>query len=408
MLYSDMSDSMAYKGPPDYFTRSDAGGSFRISNIRKASYALVAIHDLNGNYKYDGSSESIGFFKDTVYPGLKQQILVEMFKEPEEKVRLKKYIHDQYGKILLVFSRGTDSLRVMPLNNDQKGVQEFRFFSEKKDTLTCWIKNFEKDSLKLQVSDGSTILDTVEFKMIRREDALKSKRRPLKLSVLKSPDGNQGFDLNGTVVLTLSQPLTAEYGFATSKAILKEDSLSTEVLLLHQGNTISIAEYTDTALAEDPEDPSRLIPAPILEPRGHWKEKTAYHLFIPPGTLTDIFGLSNDSIQVKFKTKEEKFYGSLRLNLQVYPSERFILQLLNENGTLVRENIIRGSTVIEYKFLYPQKYKLKIIDDENTDGEWSPGNYLQRRSPEKVIYNNETIMIRSNWDAELDWKVEGR
>lgn len=406
MLYSDMSDSAAYKGQPDYFTRTNTDGSFTINNIRKANYRLIALKDANADYKYNEGAESIAFFKDTIFPSLKQTILLEMFQEPSRKVQLKKYIHDQYGKILLVFSQGSDSLQITPLNNDRKGVQEFTYFSAKKDTMTYWIKNFEKDSLILQINNGSTVLDTVEFKMIKREEALKSKKKPLKLSVVKSADGNQSFDLNGELTLIMSQPIeAASDALETRKAILTADSIPKEVHILIDGTLISVAGLGDSLLVEHPDDPSNMITMFALSNRNEWKAETKYKLFISPGTLTDIYGLKNDSIVVNIKTKEEKFYGSLKLNLEVYPSENFIVQLLSESGAVVRQDQIGKSQVLEYKYLYPQKYKLKIIDDYNTDGEWSPGNYFKRKQPEKVIYNTETIMIRSNWDAELEWKV---
>lgn len=403
MLYSSMDDSAAYKGHPDYFTRTNADGTFLISNIRQANYKLVAIKDLNADYKYDEGAEPIAFFKDTVFPALKQNILMEMFQENSKKIQLKKYMHDQYGKIMLIFSQGTDSIGINILNNDRKGVQEFTYFSKDKDTLTYWIKNFEKDTLLLQVNNGSTILDTVEFKMIKKEDALKSKKKPLKLSLTGSPNGNQGFDLGKELSIQFSSPLA---DFPSSLPI-KKDSVKQDFYPHQDGlTTLFFCVWDSTTTVENPEDPSELIHAPTKSAFSAWKENTKYHLFIPPGSITDIFGLTNDSINISFKTKEEKFYGSLKLNLDVYPSERFIVQLLSESGAVVREDNIGGKNqVIEYKYLYPQKYKLRIIDDYNTDSKWSPGNYFKKKPPEKVIYNNETIMIRSNWDAEVDWKV---
>ncbi|MBL7884368.1 MAG: hypothetical protein JNL69_09885, partial [Bacteroidia bacterium] len=53
-----------------------------------------------------------------------------------------------------------------------------------------------------------------------------------------------------------------------------------------------------------------------------------------------------------------------------------------------------------------KKYKLKIIVDENNNGKWDAGNYIQHQQPEKVIYNSELINVRSNWDLELDWEVK--
>ena len=73
---------------------------------------------------------------------------------------------------------------------------------------------------------------------------------------------------------------------------------------------------------------------------------------------------------------------------------------------MLREDNITRSQVINYDYLYPRKYRLKLIYDENNNHKWDTGNYLKHVQPEKVIYNSELINIRSNWDAELEWKIE--
>ncbi len=128
MLYSDLSDSIVYKSQPDYFSKTLGDGTFQINNIKAGKYKLVAIKDVNNNYKYDGESESIGFVDAPIDVSEKQNILIDLFQEPTKKVYLKKYIHDSYGKVSFFFNQGSDSLRVQPINNDQKGVQEYLQF----------------------------------------------------------------------------------------------------------------------------------------------------------------------------------------------------------------------------------------------------------------------------------------
>lgn len=225
MLYSDLSDSVVYKSQPDYFAKTEKDGTFQINNIKAGKYKLVTIKDVNNNYKYDGESESIGFVDAPIDVSEKQNILIDLFQEPAKKVFLKKYIHDSYGKVSFFFNQGSDSLRVQPINNDQKGVQESLQFSENNDTLIYWIKNFQKDSLILQVSNGNKVLDTVSLKFIPMEEALKSKRNPFKLKVLSSPNGNQSFDLGSEVSLKFNHLINED---AVSAIQLKEDSISIE------------------------------------------------------------------------------------------------------------------------------------------------------------------------------------
>ena len=83
-----------------------------------------------------------------------------------------------------------------------------------------------------------------------------------------------------------------------------------------------------------------------------------------------------------------------------------IIQLVDEQGKVIREGLYRNPGTIEYNYLAPRKYRVKLIYDRERNGKWDSGNYLKKVQPEKVIYNEEMINIRSNWDAELEWKVE--
>ena len=146
-------------------------------------------------------------------------------------------------------------------------------------------------------------------------------------------------------------------------------------------------------------------PQPV-ERNFNFKESTNYHLFIPPGTFTDFFGLTNDTIKIDFKTKEEKYYGTVKLKLIIPDAKgQYIVQLMDEKENIIRENTITKSEVLNYEYLHPQQYKVKIIFDENSNGKWDTGNYIQKLQPEKAVYYSGLINIRSNWDAELEWKV---
>jgi uncharacterized protein (DUF2141 family) len=445
MLFLDMTDSAVFKNQPEYFAKTNSEGEFEISNIKTGEYKVVAIKDVNSNFKFDSDAESIGFYdslvklnylpkrmhdtlpdlpdsltsqKDTLkikqdslnknistkkLPSLKKApkekiVPIELFLESPKKIFVKKYSHSNYGKIVLTFNAGSDSLQIRNLTNDRKGVQEFFDFSKNKDTLTYWIKNYEKDSLKLEVVNGSTVIDTLEFKMLKITDALKSKKNSFKLRVINNITENQNFDLNSNIKLTFSQPIS--FIDTTKKIILLEDST------IYKNNSL-LEFYSDSSLyGVVLGERKGLLPSDQLQPI-RLKENAKYSMIIPPETFTDIFGLMNDSIKINLKTRELKYYGSLKLQINLPKAKgKYIVQLLDEKENLVRENIIEGSDTIDYTYLYPKKYKLKLIVDENANLKWDTGNYLKKLHAEKVIYNTEEINIRSNWDAEIEWNIK--
>ncbi len=407
MLYSDLSDSVIYNKLPDYFAKTKEDGSFQINNIHTGKYKIYALKDANANYKYEGEGESIGFIDSLVDASSKKNIQIELFQEPAKKLFLKKYTYNSYGKIVFAFNKAADSVRITPLNHTFNENEVLLDYSKNKDSLMYWIKNYSKDSLYLQVKNGSIVLDTLELKMIKKEDALKYNRNPLRLSLLNSASGNQNFDLNTELKFVFNNPIDSIKQVENFQ--LKEDTLLYKTsrrlsFNKYKTSTVQFGYRDSTFWGDDPNNPGVMMSVAFISPK--LKENTNYHLFIPPGTFTDIFGLKNDTLKIDFKTREEKYYGTVKLKVNA-PSikHNYIVQLLDEKENIVREDFIKKGDLINYEYLYPQKYKLKIILDENINYKWDTGHLLKKQQPEKVIYYSELINIRSNWDMDLEWKV---
>lgn len=397
MLYTDVNDSAIYKKQPEYFDKTNDAGFFKITNVRPGKYKIVAVKDQNNNYKYD-EGEVVGFIDTLVEAGQNASLSIPLFKEESKKIFLKKKQQEQYGKFSFIFSQGVDSLRMNILNHDQfKDVKQLLQYSKLKDSLTLWIDYLDKDSLVLQFLNGNTVLDTVKFsKLIKKEIGLKSSRSPLKLT-LKNPVTG-AVDLNTSLTFAFSHPLVKID--TTIPVLLKEDTLAYKKYPLVYKKTDSLFAPVILTSTQKPEL-KKTSRNPLL------KENTNYSLLIPSGTFTDFFGLKNDTIKLNWKTKEEKFYGTLQLKVNFDPllGGDYIIQLLDDKETIVRQNIISSAEIIYYDFLFPQTYKLKVIFDKNKNGRWDTGDYLKKIHAEKTLYNKEAIMIRSNWDLELEWTI---
>jgi len=74
------------------------------------------------------------------------------------------------------------------------------------------------------------------------------------------------------------------------------------------------------------------------------------------------------------------------------------------------EKIISNAAFLEGPYLISNikagKYYLKKITDTNMDGFWNTGCWENRLQPEKTTNYPFEIVIRSNWDLELDWTTE--
>jgi len=411
MLYRNYTDSSVYKGKPDYFAKTKDDGTFQITNVREGNYKVVALKDVNANYKYDSDDEKIAFIDTLVNVPATNDLMLELFQEPPKKFHLKKHTYNSYGKIDFSFNKGSDSIEITPINVVLDKEDVIFDYSVNRDMLTYWFRNVEKDSLILQVSNGSKIIDTIELKLIKKENALKDKKNPLKLKVLRTPDKKMNFELGSFCTLTFSAPIV-KYNYA-EEASLEEyaDGVRKQLKSIFYFNddwyNLTLYKYDSAHKVEDRYNPGALISKPLKTPFDKWKPGANYFLFIPPATFTDFFGFTNDSINIHFKTRDDASYGSLKLQINIPATDHnYIVQLLDGLENAVRSYDIRSSETITCEHLSPGKYKLKIIDDTNHNFKWDNGNFSKNKQPEKVIYNSEVINVRANWDLDLKWDVK--
>jgi hypothetical protein len=133
-------------------------------------------------------------------------------------------------------------------------------------------------------------------------------------------------------------------------------------------------------------------------------EESKYNIYFPDSAFTDWNGLHNKAIYLDIFTKSLREYGIFVINLHPSEDQNFILQLLGDKETISRQHFFHGDTTIVYNYLNPRKYMLKLIFDDNNNGKWDAGNYLQKKQPEKVIYFMKEINVRANWEIEEDWE----
>lgn len=408
MLYLQTYDSIPYKEKPYYITRTGESGEFALNNLGEGKYKIFALRDANSNYIYDLPNEAIAFsdslieaeyfkmFQNDSLVGdslIKSEIIsdtlkpvsyqLSLFEEPDTLQRLARAYSPLEGKLVFIFLKSTINPHIRLLNHDFKTSWYIEDFNSTNDTLTYWITIFERDTLLLEVSDNGFVLDTTEIIIVKhkeKKEKLKGKGEKLSKKLILTSNARRSFNYYDPLIVTSSYPLT-DFDFSELLLIEEEDTLKAKLVFDDQIKRMIRLDY-------------------------EFKENTTYQLFIPDSAFTDIINRSNDTVLINFRTTSDDDYGILMLKLIVPGTDdQYIIQLLNEKDKVLQQRIVTASTEIIYKHLKPAKYLIKAILDNNSNGKWDTGNYLNKLQPEKVYFFSAKINIRSKWEIEEEWKL---
>jgi hypothetical protein len=162
--------------------------------------------------------------------------------------------------------------------------------------------------------------------------------------------------------------------------------------------------YSDSAFT--PVDGYAIIPdssRKLVTVKAPWVENKEYHLILDQAFAEDSLGkklLRNDTLN--FFTRKATDYGSVRIrfrNLGNYTNP--VLQFV-QNDVITNSFPLLSDNFFRAMFL-PGDYELRILNDENKNGVWDPGNFFGKRlQPEIVKPIERKLNIKPNWENEFE------
>ncbi len=361
-------DSLPFKALPTYYAYSDETGNFNMQNLKYGKFGVVAFEDKGGKFKMLTNNQTTAFLNDTLtLDTLTKPIALKAF-IPDGTPRFVNARHVAANKIRLAFNglaKGTKVSRLEEVEN-KKEVEDYLEFA-KSDTLFYWFNNAQ-DSLTLLVENEGYYADTAT--VILREFPAKTVRFSLpKTQVL--PMGNLYVKAN-TPILTLNN--TGFFIFTD------KDTLSSLTPTVSDTNK-RILVFTNPPKAKKTE------------------------LLILKEAVIPYTGDMQDSVLLTYTSLTKEDVGTAIFTVMADSANQYVVQVLDSKGALVASSVCTGSTKLYLKNLFPEKYSAKLIVDEDTNGRWSSGNYLENKQPERIIMYKEALEIRANWDLEIEWKV---
>lgn len=394
------SDSIAAKIRPDFVTVTDELGKFKMQFLPRKSLQIVAINDLNGNYRYDSElNEEIAFYNEPITPiyefcEIRDSLMkdsIHIHSHDMDRVNLFSFKYsDSINRVIkedvskpmqlgLVLRYPSDSLkyRFIYAKKAVDSIDHITVINKSNDSLLFWFPKYS-DSLKIEISSNGKIIDTVNTIIESFEKYQKTKYSLPKPSIQLKYSNNYHY----------YKPLWLE--FSAPVAELYND----KSIFVVNKDSIPVKFYIDSI------NPCMVMVDYLLSP------EIKYELIIADSAFVDIYGNYFPQTNFNISSRSKESYGNFDIKITNETGEQIIIQLLNDKEAIVREHIIRGGDeTVKFDLLNRGEYSVKAIIDLNKNGRWDSGNYYRKREPESVLFFEKKINIRENWDLEEEWSI---
>ena len=369
-LDSTYTDSLIYKTQPNYITNTlDSTTNFTIENVKAGKYMLRALKDNNSDNKFQQKTEKIAFYETpiTLPQDTSKTFELQLFAE-EVNYRTVKPSLVAGEKIIFGYEGDYKNTKIELLSKVTDSFKGRYYKNEKTDSLFYYYNpRLKVDSLIFKVSNRK-VIDTFTVR-------IKDKERD-SLVVNSSPKGTIGIEKD----LYVSANIPFESIDETKISIRDKDSslvdFKTEYDSLKNSYALKFKKAQDNK----------------------------YKIQLLPNALTDLFENTNDTLNYSLNTQTEYQFFNSRIILEnaKYP---VIVQLTDSKFEVMAEQYITEAQPIDFRFLEPKKFYLRVIYDSNKNGKYDTGDYLKGIQPERVSYHPDIIEGTAGFDEVTTLKL---
>lgn len=445
-LYADLADSAFRTKPLLRVARTDGRGRFVIKGVAPGEYRVYALQDADGNYMFNQKSEMVAFshttYKPSAGPDIRQDtiwrdslridnilrvpythfypddIILLAFQEVQtDRYLLKQPERKDADRFTLYFSYGNPQLpEIRGFNFDEKDAFVLEA-SEKKDTLTYWLRDtalVNQDTLSMQLSylmtDSTGVLvtqiDTVDViaktSYAKRQKDLKKQVESWEKEQAKLKKQGEPYDS-----IMPREPLKVQYNVPGTMAPDSRPTINMPAPLA-RCDTASIHLYTkvDTLWYRVPVDVQRrdslLRTYDVL---AEWTAGSEYSLEVDSAAFEDIYGNVSKPFKqgIKISTLDE--FSTIVLQLAGVTDTTYVVQLLDQSEKIIKQVRTEANGDAVFFYVKPGGYYARAFRDRNGNGVWDTGNYDADLQPEEVYYFPGRIDCKEKWDITRPWNL---
>lgn len=127
---------------------------------------------------------------------------------------------------------------------------------------------------------------------------------------------------------------------------------------------------------------------------------TKYILVLNKTAVADTNGMVlSKADTIRFLSFKQEDYGTVKLRINA-TMENTVLQIFKDDK--LQMSVPITTKEIKQNLFRAGEYEVRILTDDNKNNIWDTGNYKQKKQPEKVITIKNKLIVRANWDNEMD------
>ena len=393
-LYKAENDTIGcLENPPDYFTKTDEKGQFKLTHLQKGSYYLCAsTHKKEGQVMIEPGVDNYGFLKNPI----------DLTKEPLENVNLSMLKADirefklkskrpqgQYFE--LSFNKPVENYTLALVHKTKKFKEAHTLYShlvEDKQVIRVYnsFRLLEEDSLEAQVTArdvlGTVIKETFD---LRFRESNSNKNQP---SYQFTPASGAAITPEFVGTMTLNKPVKE---VLADRLYFVFNGQKTVTL---SADDLQLNDHRDVVTIKKRLDPKWLQPQKNKTKKGQAAEELVFH--IDEEAFVTIEGDSNKAMRYTYTFKNPQACGTIKGKITTQ-APGFIIQLLDTDYEIVDE--IRNEHNYQFNEVTPGNYKLRVLVLKGPAESWSFGNITKRIEPDPVLFYPEEIGVIANWEV---------
>lgn len=368
---------------PDYLTKTDKEGNFKIEGLPDTAFLVFALEDMNANLYFDMPNEKVAFL-DTLVHAPNDKVNLNAFTESDTTQMLleKKLISE--GVFRFVFRKPADSVIFETPNVSLDSLALVKVWSQAHDTLWWYFNPKGMDTLRVHITYDTIINERGLISLIYKEPSNRRIIRPNKMAITSNI--KNGLLLPGEdLVFKFSEPV-ASIRFHDTSSLQANAVVLYNQLVFEKVDSCGMSYRLATAI-----------------------EDTAnYVLNLVDSVFYGICGHTHDALNLKFKRAKETDLGNIKIKVIPPDGTPLVVQLLSDKGKVLESQVVDTVRQVQFTRLAPNKYKLQAVIDSDGDGRWSTGNYHRRFLPETVVEYKDILDLKAGWDIELEepWNLK--